>query len=331
MAALTRDDVHRAVGSASDRGSFAGQDLTGIDLSTHVMRQADFSRASLRNADLHGARLDGCDFSSARLDHADLAGASLRNAWFKAASLVDADLRDADLTGAFLGQADLGTAKLRGAWFGGVELSGTELPANWRHITRVQHVPDRPYDRADIIAAVRRDLADDDPEAALITLVRMLETRDVDALLELLRATPDLTTLPELRAYELPAKLHARICELTTPPLDETAAELARLARHPLATCQTNGLRWTMTQVIRNGGVAPVVLLRQITGLPLHRAKSLAGFASEQPEATQQTLGLAETGDLSSAAALLTFESHDLDFDLAVRTLWCLRESLRPR
>jgi len=333
---LTERDIYRAIEAAGPNGrpSFAGRDLAGVSLAGHWLRRADFLGADLRGADLHGARLDGCDFTGARLDHANLVGASLRNAWFKAASLAGADLHDADLTGAFLGRADLATAKLRGAWFGCVELSGTELPDNWRQITRIHYAADRPYDRHDIVAAVRRDLADDDPDAALVTLARMLEV-PVDAareILEVLRTTPELAALTELLSHDLPPEIHAQVLRLTTPPsLAEIGPELARLAREPLATCRSLGLLRTMSRVVRCGGLEAVVLFRDLTGLGLQSLKTLAAFAVEQAGIFQETLRLADHGDLAGAAALLTLETHELAFDHAVRTLWCLREALQAR
>jgi uncharacterized protein YjbI with pentapeptide repeats len=122
------------VAMAHDEGqSFAGQDLTGADLSRLLLRNADFRGALLESvdfgeADLRGARFDGAvlahaSFSAALLDGVSFRGANLGKARFVLArcetqiDFTEAELRGAVLTGAVL----------RGAHLDGVMLQDTEL------------------------------------------------------------------------------------------------------------------------------------------------------------------------------------------------------------
>lgn len=59
------------------RPSFAGADLSGLDLAEGDLSGYDLTGADLSDADLSGARLDGADLTGADLMGADLDGASL--------------------------------------------------------------------------------------------------------------------------------------------------------------------------------------------------------------------------------------------------------------
>ena len=85
------------------RAVFTWKDLTGLDLSSRNLCDADFT----------GAILAGCNLSHARLDNANFFGADLQGAKLCEASLRRADLRGASLKGADLTAADLFEADLR--------------------------------------------------------------------------------------------------------------------------------------------------------------------------------------------------------------------------
>jgi uncharacterized protein YjbI with pentapeptide repeats len=112
-----------------------GQNLSGVDLSGAVLKDASFKRADLSGAVLTGADARRAKFVSADLEDAifddarlvqadlttaDLSGASLKNADLTRAKLFRADLRGADLTGARVDEIDLLKAELGGAtWVDG--------------------------------------------------------------------------------------------------------------------------------------------------------------------------------------------------------------------
>src|SRR5579872_5947434 len=85
------------------RAVFTWKDLSGLDLSSRNLCDADFT----------GAILADCNLNNARLDNANLFGADLQNASLREASLRRADLRGACLRGADLTGADLFEADLR--------------------------------------------------------------------------------------------------------------------------------------------------------------------------------------------------------------------------
>ena len=118
-AGLTREAV--IAGHAQGK-SFAGADLTGLDLSGcdlagidlkgATLEGVDLSRSNLEAAGLRQAVLTGAKLIGAKLIRADLAGAAapesqLNGADMTEANLSEADLTEADLTGANLEQADL--------------------------------------------------------------------------------------------------------------------------------------------------------------------------------------------------------------------------------
>jgi len=121
----------------AERRSFAGCDLSGLELT-----RLDFSGCLLREAILQGANLGEVNFSRADLSGAVIAGANLHGATCNGANFAEADLTSAwlvsaDLSGTNLQGADLTDAKLRNAVmiesnaaeavFTGADLSGANL------------------------------------------------------------------------------------------------------------------------------------------------------------------------------------------------------------
>jgi uncharacterized protein YjbI with pentapeptide repeats len=101
---------------------FGGRDLTGINLSSHNLANADFTEATLTSATFIGA-----DLTSARLDYADLTGANLRRAQLQHARFHGSDLTGAVLDEAILGRADLTLADLSASSLKAVSLRGALL------------------------------------------------------------------------------------------------------------------------------------------------------------------------------------------------------------
>ncbi|MGH6919954.1 MAG: pentapeptide repeat-containing protein [Geminicoccaceae bacterium] len=94
-----------------------GQDLSNVDLTRAILRDASFKRS-----DLSGATLVGVDARRAKF-----ISSTLRNAVLDRANLVRADLTSADLTGASLKDADLTWTKLYGANLSGADLTGARI------------------------------------------------------------------------------------------------------------------------------------------------------------------------------------------------------------
>jgi hypothetical protein len=114
--------------------SFAGQDLTGVDLSGLDLTGCDFTETFLERADftgslltkailkgavltrakLGGVNLDGADMTRANVGSADLTGASLRGATLIRAVLAKANLSGASFEGAILDDADVSEAIFEG-------------------------------------------------------------------------------------------------------------------------------------------------------------------------------------------------------------------------
>ena len=97
-----------------------------------IANAADLSRADLGHAILHQGRFHGADLRSASLVGAVLTEAYLVSAHLGCVNLSDADLTDANLTGAFLRRANLTGAilhriNLREAHLGSADLSGANL------------------------------------------------------------------------------------------------------------------------------------------------------------------------------------------------------------
>jgi uncharacterized protein YjbI with pentapeptide repeats len=92
--------------------SFAGEDLSSIDLTNIRASGIDFRGVILSRVCLKGADLSGADLSGAVLAGADLSGATLAKASLKEADLTGANLAETDLTGAVLEGAILERASM---------------------------------------------------------------------------------------------------------------------------------------------------------------------------------------------------------------------------
>ncbi|MFI6093591.1 pentapeptide repeat-containing protein [Streptomyces sp. NPDC051218] len=122
-------------------------DLSGVDLSGAVLKEAvldlvDFRNTRLTKADLEGAVmheavLDGAHLLHANLHGAVLCGARLRDAKVDCANLMDADLSFAVATRASFHRASLNLAKLGEADFGMVDLSGASFQATGVQMTNL--------------------------------------------------------------------------------------------------------------------------------------------------------------------------------------------------
>ena len=119
---LTQADVdeicakHDRLWSAKPGGAravFAWKDLSGIDLRSRNLCDADFTGAVLIDCRFAGARLDNATFFCADLQNANLTDASLRRADLRGASLKNADLTGADLFEADLREGTLAAADRR--------------------------------------------------------------------------------------------------------------------------------------------------------------------------------------------------------------------------
>jgi uncharacterized protein YjbI with pentapeptide repeats len=114
-----------------------GTNLSGAHLERAIMRGAhlegaDLSGANMDNADLQGvhlegAKLDKAQMTKAELLKANLSKASLNGARLEVAGLEEAHLDWADLSKAGLKKAHLMRAHLEGANFSGADLEGANL------------------------------------------------------------------------------------------------------------------------------------------------------------------------------------------------------------
>lgn len=120
----------------NEGGSYAGEDLTGFDLSGKNLQGCDFSGAVMENTNLRGANLTGANLKGAILTAATLAGAVLEkadlsgcigpNASFVQANLKEADLSDADFSASDFSEADLCHAILKAAIFSEAKMCGAK-------------------------------------------------------------------------------------------------------------------------------------------------------------------------------------------------------------
>lgn len=129
--ALTRDDVL----SGYEKGlSFAGKDLSGLDLSGcklpgidlcgAVLEETNLSGTDLSGAKLNKAILTGSELTGARLALADLSGASAGMVKLAEADLKEAKLHFVDFKEADLNRADMRNADAMEADFSGALLTG---------------------------------------------------------------------------------------------------------------------------------------------------------------------------------------------------------------
>jgi hypothetical protein len=90
-------------------------DLYRAVLENAFLNQADLRKALLEHSNMKQVKLFGANLSGAFLDNADLTNADLRDADLRDADLRDADLTDANLEKAYLCGADLRDANLTNA------------------------------------------------------------------------------------------------------------------------------------------------------------------------------------------------------------------------
>ncbi|MGY4730812.1 DUF2169 family type VI secretion system accessory protein [Burkholderia pyrrocinia] len=100
---LTRDQV---IERHANGLSFAGCDLSDLDLSSVALERADFSDAVLEGTRFVGSRLSRATFDRALLSQADFSDADLRDATFVNARAPGASFRTATLDRATLDRAD---------------------------------------------------------------------------------------------------------------------------------------------------------------------------------------------------------------------------------
>jgi uncharacterized protein YjbI with pentapeptide repeats len=108
------------------------RDLSGVDITGAVLRDASMQRSTLVGAKL--VRVEGPDarFVSSDMKRTDLSNANFRGADFTRADLREAVLREADLRQARFFRADLRGADLTGADLGGVDFNNAQLGgARW--------------------------------------------------------------------------------------------------------------------------------------------------------------------------------------------------------
>lgn len=115
--ALTREQVVARLSAANEAhpANFAGQKLSGLDLSG-----VDFSRANLAAANLDGSKFVHGKFFSANLDSATGRGADFTGATFDVSAMRNADFsraifRDASLYAVIMPRANFTEADLTGA------------------------------------------------------------------------------------------------------------------------------------------------------------------------------------------------------------------------
>jgi len=116
------------------RVSFAGQDVSELDLSGLDLSGADFSGALLTQTRFAGARLAHARFDDALLQRADfsdadLSAARMSNASADGAIFVNARMDGSDLGGAQFGGADFSDARLSGASLARAMFAGARLTA----------------------------------------------------------------------------------------------------------------------------------------------------------------------------------------------------------
>lgn len=81
----------------SDQLDFSGKDLSGMDFSDCVLRNADFSGCDLSGANFNSCIMNYCNFSGATLSGAIFIGADL-----SFSNIFDADTSTCDMTNAVL-------------------------------------------------------------------------------------------------------------------------------------------------------------------------------------------------------------------------------------
>lgn len=116
-------DIHpQTLARIRNKVSFAGADLSNMDLKGQELSNIDLSAVNLRNADLSDANL-----KNTNLAEADLWGANLSRANIDSTNLRRADLRWAKLNAATLRQTNLNGALLSNTQFLRAKLSDTNI------------------------------------------------------------------------------------------------------------------------------------------------------------------------------------------------------------
>lgn len=115
--------------------------LSGLDLTTFLLRGMDLQFAKLRDVNLLNADLTGVN-----LRRADLSGANLQNTTLQYANLGDATLEETNLRNANLQGADLARADLNGANLMESDLRGADL----RWAKYVGNIHRKPHDKKTI-------------------------------------------------------------------------------------------------------------------------------------------------------------------------------------
>lgn len=117
----------RIVTHHAQKGSFAGWDLTGANLSGLDLRGADLSAALLESANLTGTLLADADLSDAVLAHATLISTQCQGVRLDRANLGAARIEKCDFSGASLRDAVFQKAVLRELNWRGARLDGIRL------------------------------------------------------------------------------------------------------------------------------------------------------------------------------------------------------------
>jgi uncharacterized protein YjbI with pentapeptide repeats len=108
------DGCHIKVRTFCRKTNFAGVDLTGVNLSSSILINADFRKAILTNANFSGAQLSESVFDEATMTGIKLQGASLGGASLQSAKLSKANLSKANLTRSNFSSAVMSETNLSG-------------------------------------------------------------------------------------------------------------------------------------------------------------------------------------------------------------------------
>ena len=117
----------RVVEHAAAKGSFASENLKGLDLSGLSLEDLDFSHSDLSGSDLGGANLARSNLSGANLRRTRLVESNLQEASLTEATLIEAVLTRATLKGATLESIVVRRAECEETDFQGVQAAGAEF------------------------------------------------------------------------------------------------------------------------------------------------------------------------------------------------------------
>ena len=138
-----------------------------LDLRGVVVGRCNFWNGQLQGADFTSPQLQGADFTSAQLQGTRFEGAQLKGAYFNGAQLQ----------GAYFGFAQLQGARFNGAQLQGAHFFSAQLQSAlfWN-----AQLHDATFANADIEGAEFDEPANDDFEAAGLTLKQLREAKNVD-------------------------------------------------------------------------------------------------------------------------------------------------------